>query len=132
MIKNRRPQEPGIPDMDIDAFIGEGTYFEGRLNFKGVVRIDGEVKGELSCEGTLIVGEPGVVRARISTKDAVIRGLVEGDISAEGKLELKKPSRVVGDIRAGSLTVEEGVSISGNVVVGEALGPGGEFSSEGS
>ncbi|RMG59551.1 MAG: polymer-forming cytoskeletal protein [Deltaproteobacteria bacterium] len=118
MIKNRKGNG-SFSELDIDAFIGEGTSFEGKLNFRGVVRIDGEVKGELTCDGTLIVGEPGVLRATVKTKDAVIRGTVEGDIVAEGKLELKNPCRVVGDIQAGLLSVEEGVTLKGNVQTGK-------------
>ncbi|NIO16147.1 MAG: polymer-forming cytoskeletal protein [Deltaproteobacteria bacterium] len=122
--KERRNMENHLPDLDIDAFIGEGTYFEGKFSFKGVVRIDGSVKGELKCDGTLIIGETGVLDASIATRDAIIRGKVNGDIKAEGRLELKAPCAVVGDMTAQTLVVEEGVSIDGNVVTGgERLAP---------
>ncbi len=116
--KDRRNMESPLPDLDIDAFIGEGTYFEGKFSFKGVVRIDGSVKGELKCDGTLIIGETGVLDASITTRDAIIRGKVNGNIKAEGRLELKTPCVVVGDMAAQALVVEEGVSIDGNVVTG--------------
>lgn len=116
--RERRNVEPPPPDLDIDAFIGEGTYFEGKFSFKGVVRIDGSVKGELKCDGTLIVGETGVLDASIETRDAIIRGKVNGDIKAEGRLELKNPCSVMGDMTAQALVVEEGVRIEGNVVTG--------------
>jgi cytoskeletal protein CcmA (bactofilin family) len=121
MKKNRKPGEMPPLDIDIDAFIGEGTYFEGKLTFRGVVRIDGEVKGELKCDGTLIVGEAGVVNATISTRDAVIRGKVSGDVRADGRLELKHPCSITGNITAPVLVVDEGVSINGKVVTGNAL-----------
>lgn len=116
--KERRNMEPPPPDLDIDAFIGEGTYFEGKFSFKGVVRIDGSVKGELKCDGTLIVGETGVLDATIETRDAIIRGKVNGNIDAGGRLELKSPCSVVGDITAQALIVEDGVTLRGNVSTG--------------
>lgn len=116
--KEKRNMEPPAPDLDIDAFIGEGTYFEGKFSFKGVVRIDGSVKGELKCNGTLIVGETGVLEASIKTRDAIIRGTVNGNIEAEGRLELKNPCSIVGDMSAQTLVVEEGVSIQGNISTG--------------
>jgi cytoskeletal protein CcmA (bactofilin family) len=116
--KERRNVEYPPPDLDIDAFIGEGTYFEGKFSFKGVVRIDGSVKGELQCDGTLIIGETGVLDASIVTRDAIIRGKVNGDIKAEGRLELKIPASIVGDMTAQALIVEEGVRIEGNIKAG--------------
>lgn len=117
--RERRNHEPPPPDLDIDAFIGEGTYFEGKFSFKGVVRIDGSVKGELKCDGTLILGETGVLDGSVNTRDAIIRGEVKGDIEAGGRLELRKPCVIVGNMKAGSLVVEEGVSIDGNVQAGD-------------
>lgn len=116
--RERKNLETPLPDLDIDAFIGEGTFFEGKFSFKGVVRIDGSVNGELKCDGTLIVGETGVLEAVIHTRDAVIRGKVKGDIKADGRLELKSPCTIEGDMRAQTLVVEEGVGIQGNVVTG--------------
>ena len=47
---------------DINAFLGAGTSFSGRLAFCGVVRIDGEFEGEIVSAGSLVVGE----NARVS------------------------------------------------------------------
>jgi cytoskeletal protein CcmA (bactofilin family) len=43
---------------------------------------------------------------------------VNGNIKAEGRLELKNPCSIVGDMSAQTLVVEEGVSIRGNISTG--------------
>ena len=41
---------------EINAFLGTGTVYEGKLSFQGSVRIDGMYTGQIQSEGTLIVG----------------------------------------------------------------------------
>ena len=64
---------------DINAFLGAGTSFSGRLAFCGVVRIDGEFEGEIVSAGSLVVGE----NARVSGRVAVGRLVCGGQVSAE-------------------------------------------------
>lgn len=128
--RERLNSDISLGDLDIDAFMGEGTSFEGKFSFKGVVRIDGTVKGELGCDGTLIVGESGTLTASVVTEDAVIRGSIKGDIDARGRVELRNPCTIEGDIRAGMLHVEEGVSISGTVTCGKFTSDGKSSSLE--
>ena len=56
----------------IDAFLGADTDFEGKLSFKGSVRVDGRFKGEILTDGTLIVGESASLESIITgTHDPV-------------------------------------------------------------
>ena len=50
---------------DINAFLGVGTSFVGRLTFGGVVRIDGHFEGEIVSTGTLVVGSQAHVAGRV-------------------------------------------------------------------
>ena len=50
---------------EINAFLGNDTEFEGKLSFKGAVRIDGHFTGEVFTEGTLIIGESAVIKSDI-------------------------------------------------------------------
>jgi len=55
-------------EIDIKAFLGEGTEFEGKLIFTGAVRLDGKFQGEILGKGTLVVGQaPGSRRISTST-----------------------------------------------------------------
>ena len=50
---------------EINAFLGKGTEFEGKLIFDGVVRLDGKFKGEIISNDTLVVGESAILNAEI-------------------------------------------------------------------
>lgn len=107
MLKSKKLKE------QINAFLGSDTQFEGKLSFKGVVRIDGRFKGEISTEGTLIVGETAFIESDIHASEIIISGEVSGNIIAEKSIEILAPGRVFGNIKAPSVTISEGVVFEG-------------------
>jgi cytoskeletal protein CcmA (bactofilin family) len=94
---------------DIKAFLGPGSQFEGKLLFHEIVRLDGEFKGEIISKDTLIVGDGAKVEAEISVGSLVLSGTFKGNIKATGKVDLRAPARVDGNISTPILIVQEGV-----------------------
>jgi len=99
---------------EINAFLGRDTAFEGKFSFTGAVRVDGKISGEISSNGTLIVGESAVIKAQIHVADIIISGEVHGDILAEKKIEITVPGKLFGNIKTPKLVLEEGVIFEGN------------------
>ncbi len=98
---------------DLNALLGRGSEFEGKLAFEGKVRIDGTFTGEISTNDTLHIGEGAKVSAEISCGTVVVEGEVNGNIKATSAVELHRPAKVRGDITAPSLMVEKGVIFEG-------------------
>jgi cytoskeletal protein CcmA (bactofilin family) len=107
----------------------KGSRVSGQLMFQGSARIDGNVEGEIQCYGTLTIGEGAEVRAKISSHVVVIRGKVEGNVTAKEKVELLSSARVVGNISAPRLTITEGVVFDGDCSMGMAKQKSGVASS---
>jgi cytoskeletal protein CcmA (bactofilin family) len=99
----------------LTAFIDQGSEFEGKLQFRDTVRIDGRFRGEISSENTLIVGESGEIEATIHSKTVSISGSVEGDVIAETKVVLHKTARVNGNVETPALQIEEGAILNGQI-----------------
>ncbi len=95
------------------AFIGPDMEIEGSIRFKGSIRVDGKLKGEINGNGSLVVGDTGHIEAIIKSDNVLIRGYVKGDIEAN-KLELLTPGKVYGNIKTKTLVMEEGVIFEGN------------------
>jgi cytoskeletal protein CcmA (bactofilin family) len=106
------------PMQSLSAFIDQGSEFEGKLTFKDTVRIDGQFRGEIASQNTLIVGETGEIMATVRSRDVVISGTVTGNVFASERLVLHKTARVDGDVEAGSLAIEEGAVLNGKVSMG--------------
>ncbi len=101
-----------------ETVLGEGISIEGNLEFQRFLRVDGEFKGTLtSTEGKILIGPTGVVRSNINLREAIVEGRVEGNITVAGRCELRGDARVHGNITARLLSVDEGVSIRGEVNV---------------
>ncbi|MGD9157610.1 MAG: polymer-forming cytoskeletal protein [Desulfobacteraceae bacterium] len=98
----------------INAFLGKDTEFEGKLSFKGFVRIDGRFTGEIFSEGTLSVGETAVIRSDIHVSHIIISGEIRGNIIADNRIEIHAPGKVFGNIQAPAVIIEEGVIFEGN------------------
>lgn len=98
---------------ELNALLGKGSEFEGKLAFEGKVRIDGTFTGEISTNDLLQVGEGAKVQAEISCGTIVVEGEVTGNIKATQAVELRRPAKVHGDITTPSLVIEKGVLFEG-------------------
>ncbi|MEA2013754.1 MAG: polymer-forming cytoskeletal protein [Thermodesulfobacteriota bacterium] len=100
-------------DEEIKAFLGKGAEFNGKLVLNGLVRIDGEFKGEALGSGTLIIGEGAYVEADIMVDNTVIAGEVRGNLNIREKAEILATGRLLGNIKTAILVVKEGAVIDG-------------------
>lgn len=91
----------------VRAALGPGAVIQGKLSFDSPVRIDGTLVGEVTASSTLIVGEQGVVEARISVGSIVVLGQVIGNVEAEDLIEIKAGGRLIGDIKSRRIVIEE-------------------------
>ena len=70
-------KKTGTPQNSIDSLIGAGTRVEGNVVFTGGLRVDGEVRGNISSEnpleGTLVISEKASVEGAISVGHVVIK-----------------------------------------------------------
>ena len=108
---------------EANTVIARGVKVEGDLTSQGNIVIEGEVQGTLQCSGLLTVGPEAKVGANINAQEAVISGLVEGNINVVKKLDLKSSAKIIGDIQAEHLIVEAGAAMSGRMTVGMKNGP---------
>jgi cytoskeletal protein CcmA (bactofilin family) len=98
-----------------DLLLGAGAEFEGKLTFKGTVRIDAKFTGSIVTNDVLVVGEHARMDAEITCGTVVVHGEVNGNIKARNAVELYRSAKVHGNIETPSLMVEKGVLLQGEV-----------------
>ena len=108
--------------------IGKSVVIRGELSGKEDLYMDGVVEGTITLlESRLTVGPNARLRADVHVRDVVVFGLVEGNIKAMGRAELRSSAVMLGDIMAVRLSVEENATIKGRIelmdVPVEAPGP---------
>ena len=90
----------------------------GNLQFSHDLIIDGRIEGEVNSDGNLTVGENATIKGEIKTKSVTVFGKIEGNITVSERCELKSQAELIGDIRAGTLSIEEGATFMGASTVG--------------
>jgi len=98
---------------DLNALLGRGSEFEGKLTFEGTVRIDGKFNGTIVTNDVLVVGEGAKIQAEINCGTIIVHGEIQGDVRAKSAVELHHPARVKGNIETPSLMIEKGVTFEG-------------------
>jgi cytoskeletal protein CcmA (bactofilin family) len=98
----------------LNALLGAGSVFEGKLHFEGQVRIDGTFTGEITTTDLLVIGEGAKVSATVSCGSVEVRGDITGNINATDSITLRPTARVQADIHTPSLVVDKGAVFEGN------------------
>jgi cytoskeletal protein CcmA (bactofilin family) len=109
---------------DVNAVLGRGTEFEGKLTFEGEVRLAGKFQGQIFSKDRLQIDDTARVTAEITAGSVVVYGEVNGNIKATQLVELKANAKVRGNIETPSLVIERGVMFEGACKM-ENLGKGG-------
>lgn len=107
--------EEGHRPTEINALLGRGTHFEGKLFFEGRVRIDGGFKGEIRGDDVLVIGEGARVSGKIHVAACIVTGgEVDATILARDAIELYAPARVTGSLHAPAIFIDRGVRFEGS------------------
>ncbi len=110
------PNKPSISSAGAIAHIGSSVSIKGELSGSEDLYFDGEVEGPIDLgDSVLTIGAHGRVRSRIYAKVVIVQGKVEGDISADFKVELRRSAVVAGNIKAQRLIIEDGALLQGKV-----------------
>ena len=93
--------------------IGQGTEINGDIVCNGDLRIDGNLTGNITSKGKVVIGETGRIKGEIICKNSDISGIIEGKVSVLELLSLKATSRINGDIATNKLAIEPGSRFTG-------------------
>lgn len=97
----------------VGTLLGKGSVFDGNLSSPESTRIDGTLHGNCDCKAQLIIGTDGVIQGDITAKNVLVSGSVDGNIAAQGKVELLSTCKITGNITSKSLVVDEGAFFDG-------------------
>lgn len=103
-------------DIAFKTIIGEGSSIRGDLKISGMVRIEGDIDGNIETNGNLFVSEKARVRGNIQARSVTVCGIVQGNIIAPEHVQLFASSAVLGDIQTHKLSAEEDVIIQGHCI----------------
>ena len=90
----------------------KGTIVEGTVSSESDLRVDGIIKGLLTCNSKVIIGPTGSVIGEIKCVNAIIEGHFEGKLRVSELLNVRETADVKGDILTNKLIVQSGASFN--------------------
>jgi len=97
--------------------IVEGTTIHGDIVSPADFRLDGELIGNFTSNGKLVIGPAGSVKGDIICNTVDIEGKFEGKIKVEGLLNIKESASIIGEVEIGKLAVEPGAAFNASCVM---------------
>jgi cytoskeletal protein CcmA (bactofilin family) len=90
---------------------------KGIIKFTGELSMDGKLEGDINSDGNLSLGDNAAIKGNLEVGTVVVRGKINGNITAKEKIDIKAKTELFGDIRAPKLVIEEGVTFVGKIEV---------------
>jgi cytoskeletal protein CcmA (bactofilin family) len=106
-------------DVTIDGVLtlGKSALVTGNVR-AGSCRVDGLVEGKVECSEEMDLGQSGRVNGDVGAGKRInLSGQVYGNVITPGVLRMAQTCRVQGDVRARSLTMEEGATLDGSCIM---------------
>lgn len=100
------------------SLLGASLALRGELAGQEDLVIQGKFEGTIYVSGQcLTVGPEGQVKADVQAARVVIEGSVIGNISARERIEIRRTGRVMGDLVAPGIAIEDGAYVKGSIEI---------------
>ncbi|HXA86302.1 MAG TPA: polymer-forming cytoskeletal protein [Candidatus Dormibacteraeota bacterium] len=100
--------------------IGKSVQIKGELTGSEDLYLDGSIEGTIDLrDHSLIIGPNGKIKADITARDLVVHGKIEGNVTATGRVELRKSCTLIGDVSTQRIVIEDGAFFKGAIDIKE-------------
>ena len=100
------------------TILAPGTVLEGTLRAGEPVQVSGMLQGTLEADAAVVVEAGGRLVARVTAPEMVVSGLVDGRVDCQGRLEVRASGLVMGKLHVGTLRIEVGAVLDGQLQMG--------------
>jgi len=95
------------------TLISEGCKIEGLLTGSGNFMINGEIEGECDIDGSVTLARGGYCKGLLKAQSVIVAGTIDGDIVAEGQVEIADTAKITGTVSGQAIAVAEGAVVEG-------------------
>ena len=103
------------------ATIGKAVKIAGQIFSREDLFVDGDVEGTIELmDNKLTVGPNGKVHAGVKAREVVALGVIQGNVEASDRIEIRKDAKLVGDIKTARIIIEDGAYFKGSIDIVKA------------
>ena len=93
--------------------LAPGSAVEGNVKISSNLRLEGEIKGDLACNGKLVLSKTAAVTGNIICSELLSEGKIHGNVVAKSFVSLSETAVLNGDIQCSQLQIEKGAIFNG-------------------
>lgn len=113
------PSRASAPQREVkESLIASDITIEGKIEGAGHIRIAGRFKGDVNVQGNLTIEVGAKLTGGVRASKVIIAGELEGNIEAAQRVELLESGVLIGDVKAGTMTVAAGSRMRGQMDFG--------------
>ena len=101
-----------------ESVIAANLSIEGKIEGTGNVRIAGRFKGDVRIDGNFNIETGAQLTGQVLAGIVVVGGELQGNIESAKRVDVLEGGVIVGDVKAGSITVAAGSRMRGHVEFG--------------
>lgn len=106
-----------VKPQSTDTLIGSDTSIEGKIYCNASLRIDGNVRGNVTCKGDLYIGEQAVLHSDITAANVYHAGNIHGTVTTNGTLFMAQSGKIFGDLEVSKIQITEGAVFEGTIIM---------------
>ena len=107
--------DDSVASFDTASLVDRHSTFDGNFRSERDLRVEGELKGNVTCEGTLFVSEGATIAATVQAEHVTVAGELTGEVRCRGRLQILPSGRVRASVSTGSLVIQEGAIYEGQL-----------------
>ena len=107
--------DAAVTSLDTASLVDRHSAVDGTFRSQRDLRVEGELKGNVICEGTLFVSEGATIAANVEAEHVTVAGELTGEIRCRGRLQILPSGRVRASVSTGSLAIQEGAIYEGQL-----------------
>jgi len=104
---------------DSEAIIGQGTFIRGNVRGDGDLNVAGRIEGTIEVRGEVVFEETSIVQSEVTADRIIVRGALAGDLHASDSVVLEAGCKVVGDLDAPRIRIDERALFRGRIEMGD-------------
>ncbi|HEV8321057.1 MAG TPA: polymer-forming cytoskeletal protein [Myxococcota bacterium] len=97
------------------GFIGKSITVRGTLRGESDLVVEGTVEGTIELRDQLLVQTGGRVSADVQVANLTVYGELTGSVAANAAVSINAGARVIGDISAPRVIIEDGARFKGRI-----------------
>lgn len=98
------------------TYIGKSLVIKGEVSGSEPIHIEGKIDGPISLRDCHVnVGRDAVVNSNVTAGEVIVRGTLDGNISATDRVEVHSGGTLTGNVSAGRISIEYGAFFQGKV-----------------